>query len=45
MDEKLVRAQMDKLTYYTLHHPEKLDRIGNYIYSILDEGLYKERFN
>lgn len=43
MDEKLIRAEMDKLTYYTLHHPEKLDRIGSYLESIMEDGLYKKQ--
>jgi len=41
MDEKIIASEMDKLKYYTLNHPEKLGRIGDYLLSIVDTGLYK----
>lgn len=42
-DEKLIRADMDKLLCYTLQHPEKLDRIGEYLYHILSDSLYRSQ--
>ena len=41
LDEKIIATEMDKLKYYTLNHPEKLGRIGDYLLSIVDTGLYK----
>eukprot|EP00795_Rhopilema_esculentum_P007685 gene7685-13508_t len=34
---------MAKLTFYTLSAPEKLDRIGDYIYSKLNNYLYRRK--
>ena len=39
----LVNSNMEKLTFYTLSAPEKLDRIGDYIYSKLNNYLYRRK--
>jgi len=39
----LVNSNMEKLTFYTLSAPEKLDRIGDYIYSKLSNYLYRKK--
>lgn len=36
---------MQKLTFYAISRPEKLDRIGEYIVSRLARDLYHQRYN
>ncbi|CAJ0932227.1 unnamed protein product, partial [Mesorhabditis belari] len=38
-------ANLNKLTFYASSHPEKLDRIGDYILQRLSRDLYRLRFN
>uniref|UniRef100_A0A914VNN2 Uncharacterized protein n=1 Tax=Plectus sambesii TaxID=2011161 RepID=A0A914VNN2_9BILA len=42
-DQGLVKANMQKLTFYACSHPEKLDRIGDYLVSRLSRDLYRLR--
>lgn len=41
--EKPIRAEMDKLVYYSMAHPEKLDRLGSYLSDILEDAIYKKQ--
>lgn len=38
-----VWSNMQKLTFYAMSHPEKLNRIGIYIVSRLSRDLYRQR--
>lgn len=40
----LVKSNMEKLTFYALQAPEKLDRIGEYMYMKINNHLYRKRF-
>lgn len=40
----LVRSNMDKLTFYALQAPEKLDRIGEYMFMKIQNHLYRKRY-
>lgn len=39
----VVKANMQKLTYYAISHPEKLDRIGDYLANRLSRDVYRQR--
>ena len=39
----LVKSNMEKLTFYALSAPEKLDRIGDYMYLKVNNHLYRKR--
>lgn len=42
-EEGLVKANMEKLTFYSLSSPEKLDRIGEYLYQRASRDIYRRR--
>lgn len=39
----LVKSNMEKLTFYALSSPEKLDRIGEYLAQKVARDLYRHR--
>jgi hypothetical protein len=39
----LIKSNMQKLTFYAISHPEKLDRIGDYLLVHLSRDLYRMR--
>lgn len=39
----LVKSNMEKLTFYALQAPEKLDRIGDYMFLRINNHLYRKR--
>lgn len=39
----LVRSNMDKLTFYSVSSPEKLDRIGEYLAQRVSRDIYRHR--
>ena len=39
----LVRSNMDKLTFYSMSSPEKLDRIGEYLAQRVSRDIYRRR--
>lgn len=39
----LVKSNMEKLTFYSLSSPEKLDRIGEYLYQKAARDIYRKR--
>ena len=43
-DEGIVSSQMEKLTYYSLSAPEKLDRIGAYLAKRVKHDLARRRY-
>ncbi|KAI6216456.1 hypothetical protein M3Y99_01820800 [Aphelenchoides fujianensis] len=45
LNEGLVNANMTKLTFYTITHPEKLNRIGVYLLDRLSRDLYRQRYD
>ncbi|TKR77001.1 hypothetical protein L596_018054 [Steinernema carpocapsae] len=44
LNEGLVTANMQKLTFYAISHPEKLDRIGTVLVNQLAKDLARQRF-
>lgn len=40
----LVKSNMEKLTFYSLSSPEKLDRIGEYLYQRAARDIYRRRY-
>lgn len=42
-DLGLVKANMQKLTFYAISHPEKLDRIGDYMANRVSRDIYRLR--
>ena len=44
LTDGLVAANMTKLTFYTITHPEKLNRIGVYLLDRLSRDLYRQRY-
>uniref|UniRef100_A0A914EQE2 Uncharacterized protein n=2 Tax=Acrobeloides nanus TaxID=290746 RepID=A0A914EQE2_9BILA len=44
LTDGLVNANMQKLTFYSISHPEKLNRIGQYLVLRLSRDLYRTRF-
>ncbi|EJW87607.1 hypothetical protein WUBG_01484 [Wuchereria bancrofti] len=45
LTEGLINSNMQKLTFYAISRPEKLDRIGEYIVLRLSRDLYHQRYN
>ncbi|VIO93757.1 Hypothetical 96.7 kDa protein C32D5.3 in chromosome II, putative [Brugia malayi] len=45
LTEGLINSNMQKLTFYAISRPEKLDRIGGYIVSRLSRDLYHQKYN
>lgn len=43
-DEGLVKANMEKLTFYSVSSPEKLDRIGEYLYQKASKDINRKRY-
>lgn len=39
----LIKSNMDKLTFYSLSSPEKLDRIGEYLFQKASRDIYRKR--
>jgi len=39
----LVKTNMEKLTFYALQAPEKLDRIGDYMFMKINNFLYRKK--
>ncbi|XP_044744134.1 protein EFR3 homolog cmp44E isoform X2 [Coccinella septempunctata] len=40
----LVKSNMEKLTFYSLSSPEKLDRIGEYMYQKAARDIYRKKY-
>ncbi|XP_066262550.1 protein EFR3 homolog cmp44E isoform X1 [Euwallacea similis] len=40
----LVKSNMEKLTFYSLSSPEKLDRIGEYLYQRAARDIYRRKY-
>lgn len=40
----LVKSNMEKLTFYSLSSPEKLDRIGEYLYQRAARDIYRKKY-
>ncbi|CAG9855837.1 unnamed protein product [Phyllotreta striolata] len=40
----LVKSNMEKLTFYSLSSPEKLDRIGEYLYQKASRDIYRKKY-
>lgn len=40
----LVKSNMEKLTFYSLSSPEKLDRIGEYMYQKASRDTYRKKY-
>ncbi|KAK9737115.1 hypothetical protein QE152_g10986 [Popillia japonica] len=40
----LVKANLERLTFYSLSSPEKLDRIGEYLYQKAARDIYRKRY-
>lgn len=40
----LVKSNMEKLTFYSLSSPDKLDRIGEYLYQKASKDIYRKRY-
>uniref|UniRef100_A0A914RRY5 Uncharacterized protein n=1 Tax=Parascaris equorum TaxID=6256 RepID=A0A914RRY5_PAREQ len=45
LTEGLIHTNMQKLTFYAISQPEKLDRIGEYIVWRMSRDLYRQRYN
>ncbi|KAG5673665.1 hypothetical protein PVAND_003692 [Polypedilum vanderplanki] len=43
-EEGLVKSNMEKLTFYSLSSPEKLDRIGEYLYQRATHDINRRRY-
>lgn len=43
-DDGLVKTNMDKLIFYSLSSPEKLDRIGDYLYQRASRDINRKRY-
>ncbi|CAG7731201.1 unnamed protein product [Allacma fusca] len=39
----LVKGNMEKLTFYVLSSPEKLDRVGEYLYQRVSRDIYRKK--
>lgn len=44
LTDGLINSNMQKLTFYAISQPEKLDRIGEYIVWRLSRDLYRQRY-
>lgn len=40
----LIKSNMEKLTFYSLSSPEKLDRIGEYLFQKAARDIYRKRY-
>ncbi|XP_031627177.1 protein EFR3 homolog cmp44E isoform X2 [Contarinia nasturtii] len=43
-EDGLVKSNMEKLTFYSLSSPEKLDRIGEYLYKKAAKDIHRKRY-
>ncbi|XP_055385800.1 protein EFR3 homolog cmp44E isoform X2 [Condylostylus longicornis] len=43
-EDGLVKSNMEKLTFYSLSSPEKLDRIGEYLYQKATKDINRKRY-
>lgn len=43
-EDGLVKSNMEKLTFYAISHPEKLDRIGEHLAARLSRDVYRARY-
>ncbi|XP_053684005.1 protein EFR3 homolog cmp44E [Sabethes cyaneus] len=43
-EDGLVKSNMEKLTFYSLRSPEKLDRIGEYLYQRASKDINRKRY-
>lgn len=43
-EDGLVKSNMEKLTFYSLRSPEKLDRIGEYLYQKASKDINRKRY-
>ena len=43
LEAALIKIEVEKLQYYVKQHPEKLSKIGDYLYQNLKWGLNKNR--
>lgn len=43
-EDGLVKSNMEKLTFYSLSSPEKLDRIGEYLYQKATNDISRRRY-
>lgn len=43
-EDGLVRSNMEKLTFYSLSSPDKLDRIGEYLYQKATKDINRKRY-
>ncbi|KAJ6647316.1 Protein EFR3 like cmp44E [Pseudolycoriella hygida] len=43
-EDGLVKSNMEKLTFYSLSSPEKLDRIGEYLYQKAAKDIHRKRY-
>lgn len=43
-DDGLVKSNMEKLTFYSVSSPEKLDRIGEYLYQKASKDINRKRY-
>lgn len=39
----LVKSNMEKLTFYVLSSPEKLDRVGEYLFQKVSRDIYRKK--
>lgn len=43
-DDGLVKSNMEKLTFYSVSSPEKIDRIGEYLYQKATKDINRKRY-
>lgn len=43
-EDGLVKSNMEKLTFYSLSSPDKLDRIGEYLYQKATKDINRKRY-
>lgn len=43
-EDGLVKSNMEKLTFYSVSSPEKLDRIGEYLYQKATKDINRKRY-
>ena len=43
-EDGLVKSNMEKLTFYSLSSPEKLDRIGEYLYQKASKDIGRKKY-
>lgn len=42
--DSLISGNMQKLTFYSISHPEKLNRIGLYLVNRLSRDIYRQKY-